>query len=273
MWFDSASVLRVGLATDHLVAARGPRRGPRDMAAGHMQAWNATHGAGPWNDAVRALSEQLASKPSGVRRVDVVLSNRLVRWQLLSLPAQLASVSELQAFARAHFESVYGKRAENWLCHASFFAPGKAVPVCAVENALVPALQAVCTEHGVQLASVRPYWSQAFNYWRSALRDDIYWLAQIEPDMLTLGLVQERQWLGLRSIRTGNDLHESLRSLQAQMSLARDTPTNTLNEATPIYVMGSHAALDMHLNHPFHVLRPVNSVFKSAPQWRLAWGI
>lgn len=273
MWFDSASVLRVGLAADHIVVAKGRHRGPGNPAVGSVQAWSAAHGGSPWNEALQALSKEMTGQLKGARRVEVVLSNRLVRWQLLAVPPQLVSLPERQVFAQSHFASVYGKRAENWLCTSSSPSHQTAVPACAVESALIFSLQAVCAEHGVELRSVVPYWSHAVDHWQSQIREDVYWLAQAEPDMLTLGLVHKNAWLGLRSIRTGGDLVGSLGSLQTQMLLALDGQVQGITGAIPVYAMGNHNALETHQSTQFRVLQPRHSAFTTTPQWRLAWGI
>jgi hypothetical protein len=154
-------------------------------------ACQSTKGAAePWRGAVDALGGWLATRAGKRLQLRVVLSGRFVRWQLLPWRTELSGRSETQAYAGVRFRETFGKVSESWEILPVAMPPGKTAPACAVDKALITALESVCKEHGARLQVVTPYFASAFDTWRAQLPGDVAWFGTVEVDSCTLGLLQ-----------------------------------------------------------------------------------
>ncbi len=111
----------------------------------------------------------------------------LVRYFIVTPPANGARMQDLRAAAGARFQMLYGESASAWQLAADWQA---ATPflACAVSQRLHTALQlAVDTQRGC-LVCVAPNFVAAWNRWRRRLAADA-WLATLHGRTLTLGLV------------------------------------------------------------------------------------
>ncbi len=224
--------LRVGLLGDRLVSSLGG-------AAAHESALPPAAGDEPaWRPAVAALAQCLAQQGGQVRRVSVVLGASFVRWQLVDWPPQAGSDTELQAFLRLRFRSVYGAASAAWRLAHGVASPGQALPACAVDEALPAALAQAAKAAGARLVSVRPYASSALDHWRRQWRGRAAWVAVVEPGHLTLALLDARgRWLGLGSVHCaqGPAWREALAGLQSRLALQSPAP---VPREAPLFVAG-----------------------------------
>lgn len=232
MWSAESRLLRVALLDDRLVCALGGE-------AAREVAWPApAKGEPAWRPAASALAEQLAALKGKVRRVSVVLGSSHVRWQLVDWPAQAGSPGELQAFLRLRLRGVYGAASAGWRVAHAAPVPGRALPTCAVDEALPAALGQAAKAAGARLVSARPYVSSALDHWRGHWRARAAWVAVVEPGHLTLALLNARgEWLGLQSVHRadGPAWREPLASVQARLALQAPTP---VPRETAVFVAG-----------------------------------
>ncbi len=232
MWSAEARHLRVALLEDRLVGSLG------GSAAWELAVDAAGPGEPAWRPAVAALAQRLAQGRGQVSRLSVVLGSPFVRWQLVDWPAQAGSERELLAFLRLRFRSVYGAASGGWRLAHALASPGEALPVCAVDEGLPPALAQAAKGAGVGLASVRPYLSSALDHWRGQWRGRAAWVALVEPGHLGLALLDARgRWLGLQAVRCAGDgaWREALPGLRERMALQSPLP---VPQDTPLFVAG-----------------------------------
>jgi hypothetical protein len=281
VWFPDARLLRVGLSQHGLTLVRGARP---DNAAPDLRldcAGAPVHGQ-PWRPAVDQLAQWLAAHDAKGLRVSVVLSGRFVRWQLLPWREELSGVSERASFAALRFREVFGLGAGAWDIRPASLAPGHTAPAAAIDQDLVAALQTSCQQSGAQLQRVTPYFSSAFDHWRSSLQGSPVWFGTLESDSLTLGLLQGGAWLALQTQRLDGPWQAPLRALMAQMAMASglsDTSGSSDSrgeEPAPLYLAGDMAPPAPADGLAFHWLAPTAGPAApgtpALPGLRLAWG-
>ncbi|CAD5369844.1 hypothetical protein RA210_U110099 [Rubrivivax sp. A210] len=193
--------LRIGLAPDRVELAlrKGLGRAPE------LQAIECARDPGqpPWQAALAALEDTLTGLAlrGGVA---VVLSNHLVRYQVLAWQAEINGARELEQLARLQFERVFGEAAAGWTVRCSVGGWGQASLACAVDTALVEALTALLARRGLRLTSLQPLLMAAYNGHRRALPRNAA-LAIVEPGRLCLGLLRNAHWVEVISRRLQGD--------------------------------------------------------------------
>jgi hypothetical protein len=259
----------VGLSQQSLTVARMPRFGLGALGAvEHLACSAAPDSTQPWRAGVERLAQWLAEQEGPRHAVQVVLCGRWVRWQLLPWRAELSGRAELAAYAALRFRETYGKAAQDWSILPAALSPGHTAPAAAIDSALLEALRATCVAHGAQLQSLTPYFSAAFDSWRSGIRGQTAWFGTLEADHLTLGLLQESQWTALQTQRLHGDWREPLAALQAQMALSCALPEG----AQPLYLAGDMAAPVAQSAQPFTWFSPKQTGAHKPPGLRLALG-
>lgn len=251
----------------------------RQVALAHARPWGRPRPAGagfrlclPYDDkpawcaAVDALTRWLAQQPGRARPVQVVLSGRFVRWQLLPWNDALARPAELQAFARARMREAYGPVADQWAVRYAMGRPGRPVCVAAVDQALIDTLRAACDGARMALRAAAPYFSTAFARWRRRIDRRGAWFAVHEPDYLTLGLMHGGDWISLSGCRVDTHWRVVMNRLMAQAAI----PAGVDAAALPLYLV-SHAGVsqDAGLPSQHRLAQPGDSV---ATEWRMATG-
>jgi hypothetical protein len=263
VWSAETRHLRVALLGDRLVGSLGG-----------APAWDVAFApAGKdepaWRPAVAALADRLAQQRGQVKRVSVVLGAAHVRWQLVDWPAPAGSMTELMAFLRLRFRAVYGASGGAWRLAPAAASPGQALPVCAVDEALPLALAQAAKGAGARLVSVRPYVSSALDHWRGQWRARAAWVAVLEPDHLTLALLDARgRWLGLQSLHCSDGAwRDAVKGLQLRMVL--QSPLAVPKDA-PLFVVGP--GVDTGGQPGWQALAPKGTVGPQGPA-RLALGV
>ncbi|WP_342617519.1 hypothetical protein [Rhodoferax sp. GW822-FHT02A01] len=275
MWSPSMSVVRVGLSHKAISIGKVPLLGRgRVQAVEHLSCSADPLVDEPWRAAVERLSLWLESNQGQSHRVQVVLSGRFVRWQLLPWRLELSGRDEMAAYAALRFRETYGKSAQNWSILPAAMAPGHTVPAAAVDRALLEALASVCERHGARLQWLTAYFSSAFDAWRGVLKEPNAWFGTVEADTLTLGLLQAGQWTALQSQRLSGDWRTPLLALLAQIAMACDVPQMEL----PLYLAGEGPAPSVATiagatgDQAFTWLSPWQMGLGATPGLRLALG-
>lgn len=212
-WPERASL---GLCPDRLLVGRG--------AAARVISVAPADGTSAWRAALEALPAALGERAP--RRLTVILSHHFLRYALLPWNAALQSEEAWRAYAEHRLAAIYGAPAAPWVLRVAATAPRGARIACAVEQALIDALQAKLRERGVRLASVQPHLMAAFNRSRRRLRGASCWLVVAEAGRLALALIERGAWCSLRTRRAGEDWREALPALLAREGalLGREAP-------------------------------------------------
>lgn len=192
--------LRIGLAPDRLLVATysGFLRPALDAAETIPVSGRDLP---PWRPAVDALPAAIAPHSSRKPQTTVILSGHFVRYALLAPDPALATAEEWLAYARHRMESVHGHAVAEWDLRVAETSRDGPRLACAVDRALLEAVDARVAEAGAVLVSVQPYLMAAFNRVRARLGGRSCWLAIAEPGRLALVLMQNGAW---RSIRCRN---------------------------------------------------------------------
>lgn len=241
MWSLSSPQWIVGLSAQRITLARPAWGWSRKIAAcEHIDCKSETPGTdgASWQPAVVALAQWLAEKGGRNPKLHVVLSGRFVRWQLLPWQAEVSQPKELAAYASLRFHETFGKVANDWQVMHSPQPPGQTVPACAVDAALIAALRSNCDVASATLVTVSPYFASEFDRWRTSFNKKSAWFGLIESDCVSLGLLRDGQWLGLRSQRLDADWRDALPGMMAQMGIA----VGLSEESVPLYLTGGGGA-------------------------------
>lgn len=275
MWSLDTSVIRVGLSQQAVSIGKVSLMGWGSVdRVEHLACSAPSAGAEPWRAAVDRLAQWLEAHKGTRHGVQVVLSGRFVRWQLLPWRLELSGQSELAVYAALRFRETYGKAAQGWNILPAVMAPGLNVPAAAVDSALIEALTATCATHGARLRQLSAYFASAFDAWRGQLKGRSVWFGTVESDALTLGLLQDGQWVALQTQKLSGDWREPLQALMLQMGMACDVPVAQV----PLYLAGdmpppTFASVGKGTGQqPFTWLSPRQKSMAAAPGLRLALG-
>lgn len=180
-----------------------------------------------WQGGVATLQAALAEPRWQGAPLMLLLSDRLLRYQLMPWQAELGSLAERQAYAHFHFRQVYGPLVDDWEIRVDDPLPGTPMLACAIDRALVTALDMLAREAGTRIAGIEPGFAAVFNRMRpilAAAPDDTVVLALAEPESLCFALFAGERWLLLRQRSWAGDPAEALRRALAQERLMADAP-------------------------------------------------
>lgn len=189
----------------------------------------------PWQPAAAALDGFLAERTGQSHAIQIALAGQFVRWQLLPWQADIVRADEFAAYAALCFYEIFGDAAKFWHFQSTVQPPGAAIPVCAIDMALLDALQDICQRHGHKLVSVSPCFANAFDHWRNTFREETAWFGLLEQDVVSLGLLHQRTWAGLRTQRLPEEnWQEIITGMMAQSVIA----SGFGQTVAPLYLAG-----------------------------------
>ena len=163
-------------------------------------------------------AEALRKLP-GDSKLEVVLSNHLLRYAVLPWSAALASEDEWMAYARHVFAATYGAEAAGWRIRICDGGRGKSRVACAADAALLDAIAAV-----ERVVSIEPHLVAAFNARRDEFGNEPGWFVLHEPGRLTLALLAEGEWKLLRNRQAPADWRDRLEDLLYRESASSSVP-------------------------------------------------
>jgi len=214
----STELLSVFLSPSQLLAVRwrGLPRRVVDMQSHAI----AAYAGSDWAKALDAFSALLRDADS--RRVRVVLSAHFAHYQLVPWLDDLQDSEEELAVVRLAFRKTFGDSAARWNICLSDDSPGRPRIAAAIDAELFRAIAQSAQTAQVDLVSVQPYLSAAFNHWRKHFhRNNSRWLVLHEENRVCLALIDQGRWRWVRSLRVGADWHEHLpEMLEHEMLLA-----------------------------------------------------
>ncbi|MBP0590718.1 hypothetical protein J8I87_13515 [Paraburkholderia sp. LEh10] len=132
--------------------------------------------------------------------VHATLADDLVRYFIVTPPANGARMQDLRAAVELRFQTLYGDAASAWQVAADWQAAEPFLG-CAVLRRVSAALQIAVKQRGGCLVSVTPNFVSAWNRSRKQIGANA-WLATLSDSALTLGLVADTSKPRLASVRT-----------------------------------------------------------------------
>jgi hypothetical protein len=225
-----------------------------------------------WQASVAILNDWL-SKDRSRRQLRIHLSAKFVRWLLIPWPLQLASNREVHAYAQSQFRSAYGEDALTWRLGMPELVAGEPFLVCAVDAALMSALEQCNKIDGVKIQHVGPYFSAAFDFWRTRMVPKTMWFAVIEPDVVTLALRHEGVWRGISTQRRSSPESNWLDLVRANQAQIRLSWENNDAAELPIFVLRPENDTDQCPLPQCQLLKPGGQLCNVNDQERLALGV
>ena len=147
-----------------------------------------------WEAAVEALAALLAEHTVRGAQLRVLLSARYSRFCLVPWSDAIGHPRELDAYARACFENLYGQSLGDWRIVLSPEPAGAARIATALPEALLQRLQALGRESRLQLRSVQPYLMAAYNRCSAQLGQGDFLFVLAEPRRSVLLLAAGGAW-------------------------------------------------------------------------------
>ncbi|TFZ05374.1 hypothetical protein EZ313_01490 [Ramlibacter henchirensis] len=212
---------------------------------------------------VTALRSLLARNDVGRARVEVVLSNQLVRYALVPDADLLRDAAERQAAAMHSLAHLYGEAAAGWRV-AHDMADGFLSMVAAgVDAALLAGLESVLKEAGARSVKVRPALELAINA-ASLPRAFHGWLAVLEPGRILVASVVRGSLVAMRSHRIRSDAMAELQVLLNQSRLL-----DGMEDAGDVIVCAEPAGLpEMREESGWRMVPLDFTATSKAPSWR-----
>ncbi|TFF37629.1 hypothetical protein [Pseudomonas sp. RIT623] len=147
-----------------------------------------------WAPALEALGGLLSEHPVRGAQLRVLLSARYSRFCLVPWSDAIGHPRELQAYARACFEQLYGQALDDWRIVLSPEPAGAARIATALPEALLQGLQALGRERRLRLRSVQPYLMAAYNRCSAQLQPGDFLFVLAEPRRSVLLLAAGGAW-------------------------------------------------------------------------------
>lgn len=168
-------------------------------------------GAPAWSAPIAALAGWLAQH--GPCRLDIVLSNRFVRFACLPWSDVVTGEEALKTLARLAMESHYGDMA-GWTLVVDDAPWGRPRLACSVEDLLLQQFHEVVMQAGSRCQSIVPQFALCWNRWQPGFAETDALLAVAEADVpAVIATIRGGDWQAVRTlggIRDGEALQASL---------------------------------------------------------------
>jgi len=164
----------------------------------------------PWQAALEALDAILAEPEWQAPDMDVVLSNRFVRYAVVPFNDQLKKYAEQEAFAKHVLNQSHGAAAGQWALRIQKAKAGVPALVGAVDQALVDALGGLCRAHGTKLHTITPYLTAVFNRSRGVFGEGQAWLVVAEAGYSLFALIDKGNFSAINGV-----FHSTMQELPA----------------------------------------------------------
>jgi hypothetical protein len=159
-----------------------------------------------WKIAVTQLSELLSDMQLPYQtKLSITLTSDFVRY--LALPTQqlYMNAQEKLAYATAAYREIYGVAVDAWQIKLNDAPSHQATIAVAVDNDLLSELKLVAAENKMQLVSVQPYLTNAFNCLSSQIGRSGGYLAIVESRRLLLVNLHQGYCDNVRTFASGVD--------------------------------------------------------------------
>lgn len=230
LWHDNMQALLTAESVDYRIYLPFGRK----AAVVGSAPCQAGEGSPPWAMAANALHAVIEEEMPRRMRIEILLSDRFVHYQVLPWRAGISSRAEWRAYAQHQFEAVYGEAARNWRMRLEIVPPGRESLACAIETDLIDALREAAHAGLSRIATVRPNFISCFGQRRTALRGTQFWFAVVEAHHVCLGAFRNGYWVALRNEPAPDGWRAALAGMlrRAQCTLAEPCAGN-------LYVCGA----------------------------------
>lgn len=243
--------LRIAISPERISLLKLGRGLRPKLPAKHDEAISASGRQPAWRAALESLDAILSQPEWQNAEVDIVLSNRLVRYAAMPFDAQLKDYPAQEAFARYSLIRTYGSVAGQWELRIQRGKAGKPWLVCAIDKALLEQLRQICAAHRLRLRSVVPYLAPVFNRHFRAIKIEPAWLVIHEPGYSLIALLRDKELAALNGV-----CHDSIRELP--LLLDRENLASSLAEpCKSVYLhapSGNGMSAMPNLGYEFNVL-------------------
>lgn len=196
--------LYIAISPEHISLLKLGRGLKAKLQAMHDEAFAPVGKQPSWQAALDRLT-QLFDEPEWQNaEVNIVLSNRLVRYATMLFSAQLKNYSEQEAFARYSLTQTFGATVEQWALRIQHGKTGSPSLVSAVDSALLEGLRQACSAHKLKLHSITPFLMPVFNHYHRAIKNDPAWLVVNEPGYSLLALLSSGEFVIVNSVSHDN---------------------------------------------------------------------
>lgn len=197
LWRETLQVL---MTSDHLDYRVMPPLGlsPTDIGSIPYVPSRSEHpGWKPACDALIGLVDSHKGKPF---RIEVQLSDRFVRYQVLESRSGIVTRAEWRSYARHAFSTVHGDAVKDWDFRIDLVPPGQPSLACAIDNALIETLRELAAKRTSRLVGIRPQFVKLFNRRHFATQQqDQLWFAVVEEHHVCLGVQANKVWRAVRN--------------------------------------------------------------------------
>jgi hypothetical protein len=168
----------------------------------------AVHAADNWNGMVEVCTELV--RQTDVKRVRVVLSDKLARYACFAWRPELRNAEEELAMAQLQFDDIYGPNSSaDWKLALSAGRPGQSRLSVAIPQSLFAALQTNFGLDKAPVASIQTALTATLRKHRKIL-GPTGWLINLEFGRLTMGSWQDGSWRWIYSAHTDVATPEAL---------------------------------------------------------------
>ena len=147
-----------------------------------------------WEPALEALAHLLAEHCIQRGQLRVLLSSRYSRFCLVPWSEVIGHPTELQGYAQACFENLYGQSLDDWKVVLSPESAGRARIATALPQALLQGLDTLSSRAKLSLRSVQPYLMAAYNRCSALLEQGDFLFVLAEPRRSVLLLAAGGAW-------------------------------------------------------------------------------
>lgn len=195
-----------------------------------------TTGVSPWVASLQALQVALSEARWQGLPISIVVSDQLVRYQLLPSLREVATPKERLAYAIFYFQQIYGNVAENWEIKVDASFPDMPAIACGMDKELLNGLLAFGQIKKSVVRSIMPRFVATIN--RAIghihrIKDQRFVIALFESGNITSCLVEGGQWHSIRQRFVRSSPIDSLQDALEQDRLA----SSFQHDETKVYLL------------------------------------
>lgn len=176
----------------------------------------------PWRAACTALKGIIEESMRSRLRLEVVVSDQLMRYQVLPWQRGIVSRAEWRAYALNTLAAVYGDIARSWSLRIEVVPPKRESLACALDTGLIDELRSLAADSLSRLVSVRPNFITRFGQRRTAMQGSRFWFGVLEDKHICLGVLHKGRWEAMRNEAAPDGWQAALPGLVQRMQASLD---------------------------------------------------
>ena len=181
-----------------------------------------------WQAIVSSLQALLSDKNLPAKKVKVTIANYFVRYVVVPWNSQIFTQAEQAAYLNHCFTIAFGADIKSWNMQQDTPEFGKSKLASAIPSELISALNDVFGQEKMQLLTVQPYLMQVANHASTVLKKQQllpnFWLVAVEQHRVCVCLIEQGEWLIVRSLVPENDIAAQIETVIQRESLMANLP-------------------------------------------------